>query len=164
MPSPPSTTGTWVGSSIGCSPCWALATATASIHAAVLPCHVLLHAPTHGLRLVGWGQCVETGHPIQVVPTRYRDWYPLDVLNKQPASPATDLFLAARCLVYLAGGDPVANVMPDTVPLLMRRFFATCLFEIPRMRPDDHWSLLDDFDKLLRQLYGPPKFHELTLT
>ncbi len=134
-----------------------------TIHTAVLPCHVLLHAPRHGLRLVGWGQSVETGHPIRTVPTRYRDWYPLDELNGQPASPATDLFLAARCLVYLAGGDPVANVMPDTVPHPMQRFLSTCLFESPRMRPNDHWELLGDFDRLLHQLYGPPKFHPLTL-
>ena len=32
------------------------------------------------------------------------------------------------------------------------------------MRPDDAWELLDEFDELLRQLYGPPKFHELTMT
>ena len=29
---------------------------------------------------------------------------------------------------------------------------------------DDAWALMGDFDKLLRALYGPPKFHELTLT
>jgi hypothetical protein len=135
-----------------------------AIHAAVLPCHVLLHAPTHGLRLVGWGQSVPAGHPIQFVPTRYRDWYPLDELNGQPAGPATDVFLAARCMVYLAGGDTVTNAMPDSVPQLMQRYIATCLFESPQMRPNDHWALLDDFDKLLRQLYGSPKFHPLTLT
>jgi hypothetical protein len=37
------------------------------IHGALLPCHVLVHAPSHGLKLIGWGQsvaCVPTmpGH------------------------------------------------------------------------------------------------------
>jgi hypothetical protein len=86
------------------------------------------------------------------------------VLREQPAGPATDLFLAARCLVYLAGGDPVTNWMPDAVPQPMRQFIASCLLESARMRPDDAWALLEDFAELLQRLYGSPQFHELTLT
>ncbi len=134
------------------------------VHGAVLPCHVLIHAADHGLRLVGWGQSVESGRRITVLAPRYRDWYPLEVLNKQPATPETDLFLAARCLIYLAGGDPVRDRMPDSVPAPMQRFLATCLLEGPRMRPGDAWKLMDEFDELLRQLYGPPKFQPLTMT
>jgi hypothetical protein len=124
----------------------------------------LIHAAGHGLHLVGWGQSVAAGRRIGSVPARYKDWYPPEVLHEQPAGPATDLFLAARCLVYLAGGDPVTSRMPEAVPPPLRRFLAACLLESARMRPDDAWALLDDFDELLRGLYGPPKFHELTLT
>jgi hypothetical protein len=135
-----------------------------TLHGAVLPCHVLIDAASHGLQLVGWGRCVAKGQRIRTIPTQYTDWYPPEVLKKHPAGPATDLFLAARCMVYLAGGDPVTNWMPETVPLAMRRFIATCLLESARMCPDDAWALQEDFDALLRSLYGPPKFHELTLT
>lgn len=134
------------------------------LHGAVLPCHVMIDAANHGLQLVGWGQSVAKGQLIQTVPASYADWYPPEVRMKQPAGPAIDAFLAARCLVYLAGGDPVTNWMPDAVPLPMRRFIATCLVESPRMRPDDAWALQGDFETLLRSIYGPPKFHELTLT
>jgi hypothetical protein len=135
-----------------------------AIHGAVLPCHVMVQAVCHGLRLVGWGQSVVKGHAIKTISTRYRDWYPPEVLRKQPAGPATDLFLAARCLVYLAGGDPVTNWMPDAVPEPMRQFIASCLLESVRMRPDDAWAILEDFAELLQRLYGSPQFHELTLT
>jgi hypothetical protein len=134
------------------------------IHGAVLPCHALIDAAGHGLRLVGWGRSVAVGERIGTVPGRYRDWYPAEVQHRRPASPATDLFLAARCLVYLAGGDPVTNRMPEAVPLPMRRFLATCLLHSASMRPDDAWALMEDFDALLYALYGPPRFHELTLT
>jgi hypothetical protein len=134
------------------------------VHGAILPCHVLLDAAGHGLRLVGWGSSVATGRRIGRVPPRYRDWYPEEVRRRRPASPATDLFLAARCLVYLSGGDPLADRMPDAVPQPMRRFFQTCLLESPSMRPDNAWPLMEAFDHLLRALYGPPKLHELTLT
>ncbi|HEY7314896.1 MAG TPA: hypothetical protein VH643_36455 [Gemmataceae bacterium] len=134
------------------------------IHGAVLPCHALIHVAGHGLQLVGWGRSVAVGQRLRTVPARYQDWYPAEVQHQWPASPATDLFLAARCLVYLAGGDPVTNRMPEAVPPPMRRFLKTCLLESPSMRPDDAWALMEDFDELLHALYGPPKFHELTLT
>jgi len=116
------------------------------------------------LRLVGWGHSVPTGRRLGIVPIRYCDWYPVEVRRHRPVGPSTDLFLAARCVVYLAGGDPLTDRMPDAVPPPMRRFFRTCLLESPAMRPDDAWALMDDFDKLLRALYGPPKFHQLSLT
>lgn len=134
------------------------------IHGAVLPCHALIHAAGHGLKLVGWGHSVAVGQPITHVPARYQDWYPVEVHHQGRTGPATDLFLAARCLVYLAGGDPVTNWMPEAVPAPMRRFLGTCLLESAAMRPDDAWGLLEDFDKLLHALYGPPMFRELTMT
>jgi hypothetical protein len=123
----------------------------------------LLHAAGHGLRLVGWGRSVAAGGRIEAVPARDRDWYPLEVRRHRPTSAATDLFLAARCFVYLAGGDPVTDRLPDAVPQSMRRFIKTCLLESAAMRPNDAWALMKEFDDLLRALYGPPKFHELSL-
>jgi len=134
------------------------------VHGAILPCHVLIHTAGHSLRLVGWGNSVFAGRRIRDVPPRYRDWYPLEVRRHRPVTPATDLFLAARCMVYLAGGDPLTNRVPDGVPRPMRRFFQTCLLDSPSMRPSDAWALIEDFDGMLRAIYGPPKFHELVLT
>jgi hypothetical protein len=134
------------------------------LHGAVLPSHVMIHPASHGLKLGGWGHSVTTGRRIRTVPARYSDWYPAEVQQHRPASEATDLFLAARCLVYLAGGHPVRDWMPEAVPLPMRRFIQTCLLESASMRPDDAWALMEDFDDLLQALYGPPKFHQLTLT
>jgi hypothetical protein len=133
------------------------------VHGAVLPCHVMIHAADHGLRLVGWGQSATVGRPVRAFPARYQSWYPPEILRRQAAGPATDLFMAARCLIYLAGGDPVHDRMPEAVPTAMRGFVKTCLLESVRMRPGDAWQLLDEFDAMLRRLYGPPKFHELTM-
>jgi hypothetical protein len=134
------------------------------LHGAVLPCHVLIDPASHGLQLVGWGQSIPVGQRLRAVPARYHAWYPAEVHRQAPTSPATDLFLAARCLVYLAGGDPVSNRMPDAVPPPMQRFLTTCLLESAAMRPDNAWDVLEQFDELLQSLYGPPKFCELTLT
>jgi hypothetical protein len=135
-----------------------------TVHGAVLPCHVLIHAADHGLQLVGWGQSVPAGRPVVAFPARYQNWYPPEVLRRRPASAATDLFLAARCLVYLAGGDPAAGRAPDSVPAPLRRFIDGCLLEGVRMRPDDAWKLQEEWEAVLRRVYGPPRFHELAMT
>jgi hypothetical protein len=133
------------------------------VHAAVLPSHVLIHAGNHGLQLIGWGQSVAVGRPVEDILPRWRDWYPPEVRQNQPATAATDLFLAARCMIYLAGGDPVSGRMPAAIPDRMRRFIATCLFASVSMRPGDAWKLMDEFDELLHKLYGPPRFYPLTM-
>jgi hypothetical protein len=132
-------------------------------HGAVLPCHVLIHSAGHGLQLVGWGGSVRNGRRIQTLSRQYRHWYPREVPARQCASPATDIFLAARCMVYLAGGDPERNWLPDTVPAPMHSFIRACLLESPRMRPQDAWKLHAEFDELLLRVYGAPKFHELIM-
>jgi hypothetical protein len=134
------------------------------VHGAVLPPHVMIHADSHGLQLVGWVHAVENGRPLKIISSRYAGWYPPEVRAKKSATAATDVFLAASCLVYVAGGDPVADQMPETVPVEVRRFVRACLLEGPQMRPGDAWKLLDEFDELLRGLYGPPKFLPLNMT
>jgi hypothetical protein len=133
------------------------------IHGAVVPAHVLIHAESHGLLLVGWGHSVREGQLLRTGPARYLDWYPPEVRRHEPAGPATDIYLAARCLVELAGGDPAAGRMPDSVPAALAAFVRSCLLEGPRMRPDDAWGLLDELDELLRDLYGPPRYHRLVM-
>jgi serine/threonine protein kinase len=133
------------------------------VHGAIVPAHVLVHAEGHGLRLVGWGHSVEEGQRILTGPAKYLDWYPAEVRRKEAAVPATDIYLAAKCLVYLAGGDPVSGRMPDTLPRALGASLRSCLLEGPRMRPDDAWGLLDEFDELLFDLYGPPKYRRLEM-
>jgi hypothetical protein len=134
-----------------------------TIHGAVLPCHVLIHSTGHGLQLVGWGQSVRNGRRIATLSRQYAHWYPREVPARECANPATDIFLAARCMVYLAGGDAERNWLPDSIPAPMRCFIQSCLLESARMRPQDAWKLHAEFDELLLRVYGAPKFHELIM-
>src|SRR5262249_54988259 len=61
-----------------------------SLHGAILPCHVMLHAAGHGLQLIGWGASVDVEQPIETISERYADWYPPEVQAEQAALPATD--------------------------------------------------------------------------
>ncbi len=133
------------------------------VHGAVLPVHAMVHAENHGLELLDWIHAVPIGRPLRLVPAKYRDWYPGEVFQRKGAGPATDIFLAAKCLLYIAGGDPVTGRWPESVPAEMNQFLGTCLYESPRMRPQDAWDLHEEFDELLGRLFGPPKYHQLVM-
>jgi hypothetical protein len=126
------------------------------INGAALPPHLMFHVEEHGLRLAGWIHAVRCGQPLTALPARFKDWYPTE--DKRAATPATDIYLAARSMIFLAGGDPLRNAMPPSIPRPMQLFFQGCLLESPRMRPTDAWQLHDEFDELLGDLYGPPAY------
>lgn len=125
------------------------------VHGGVLPPHLLFEVDKHGLMLIDWTLAEAPGKPLKFVSTAFRDWYPPECSKKAPASPGTDIYMAAKCMLWLAGHDG----MPEK----MRSFFGACLLESPKMRPQDAWSVHDRFDELARSLYGPPKFVSLKM-
>lgn len=131
------------------------------LHGAVLPEHVLIHPELHGLVLVDWCYSVVDPSPdtrpsgrIPAMVTRYADWYPPEVAARRSATPATDLAMAARCLLHLTG---------DRTPKRFRAFARGCLISSPDRRPDDAWRLLAEFDELLERLYGPRRFRPFAM-
>jgi len=125
------------------------------VHGAVLPNRVLIHPADHGLVLREWGHAAAIpGARIQVIASRYRDWYPHEVFAREPARPATDIFLATRTMAWLLGGR---------VPRGLRAFIAGCTLPAPRMRPSDAWDLLAEFDELTERLWGPRRFRPFHL-
>lgn len=134
------------------------------IHGAVVPPHLLFHAENHGLQLVGWIHAEKENTALRVAPERFKDWYPPECQKKHPATPSVDIYLAARSLIYLAGGDPVGNWMPAHIPAKLTQFVKGCLLESPRMRSQDAWKVRQEFGELLEGLYGPPAFHSLDMS
>jgi hypothetical protein len=131
------------------------------IHGAVTPPHLLFHAEEHGLQLIDWIHAVRPGEPIPLVPAEFKEWYPSE--SRIAAEPASDIYLAAKSMVHLAGGDASRNTIPDHVPRPMRLFLEACLLASPRMRPRDAWELHAEFDELLGELYGSPQYIRLSM-
>lgn len=134
------------------------------VHGSIIPSHILLQAEFHGLKLIGWGQSVKIGQPIKSISTAYKDWYPPEVFQKKPSTPATDIYLAVKSIIHIAGGNALKNQFPDTIPVQMQRFFKSCLLDSPTMRPQDAWELSDRFNERLTEIYGPKKFHILNMS
>jgi serine/threonine protein kinase len=126
------------------------------VHGAVLPEHVLIHPGRHGLVLLDWCYAVvdEPEGTIPALVERYRDWYPPEVIHRRPATPATDIQLAARCVERLLGGE---------APHQIRAHLRGCTLPDQARRPRDAWRLLGELDELLERLYGPRTFRPFTM-
>jgi hypothetical protein len=135
------------------------------VHGAVLPDHVLVHPTERGLVLVDWACAVprDAGRPIAAVSLAYEHWCPAEVWRKEPPTPATDLFLAARCMVDLLGGDPLTGATPPAVPARIRLFLAGVARPLAPQRPQAAAELLAEFDLLLTALYGGRRYLPLHL-
>jgi hypothetical protein len=137
------------------------------IHGAVLPVHVLIHPGEHGVILIDWSYAVldpsMTGERISAISSGYRAWYSAEVFAREEPTPGLDIAMAARCMIELLGGNPVKCIMPESVPWRLRSYLQGCTLPVARQRPQDVSVLLDEFDDLIEQLWGPRRFHELTM-
>jgi serine/threonine protein kinase len=111
------------------------------IHGAILPEHVLIHPVRRGLVLVDW--CYAGHRPAAIVRAR-EDHYPPEVRHDRTAGPATDIYMATVLMTRLMG---------SRMPVPLRRFAAGCTYDAPRMRPQDAWALLGEFDDII-----PPQY------
>jgi hypothetical protein len=160
------------------------------LHGALLPPHILLFGQNHGAKIIDWCYSASTraqaledvprrsrpiGEPdptdlmysgrtqIQVLITEYADYYPPEVPDKMEASEATDIYMAAKCMVALVGGDVKTNEMPDSVPREIQNLLNLCLNPQRRMRPSKADDVHEAFDTLLKSLVGKPTFRPFTV-
>lgn len=122
------------------------------VHGAVVPSSVIIIPPDHGVMLIDWcySQVIDEESKtnfIKAVIPMYKALYAPEVFEKEPATPATDLYMAATLMTYLM---PVA-------PKPFRAFFKGVALTKPSMRPQNAWILLHEFDQLLKEI-GEPFF------
>ena len=96
--------------------------------------------------------------PLKAISLPYAADYPPEVQARQPATPATDLYMAARCMARLLGGHPTTLELPKSVPRPIRTLLSACLLPAPQRRAGDAWQVFEDFHEILGRLYGPPQF------
>lgn len=133
------------------------------VHGALVPNNFLLDLPTHNGLLIDWAFSVKAGTKLNAVSTRYRDFYPKEVFDKQPVNIGLDIYMAAKMFIQLIGGDVATNKFPTGTPKPIEGLFRACLLG-PKHRTLDPYELHSDFSEELKKLYGPRKFRPFTLT
>jgi hypothetical protein len=125
------------------------------IHSALLPCHILVSPDNHGLVLTGWGASVKKSGKARLINLDFESFYPDEVKTKRPLSAPTDIYMAVKCLAYIADKDPQNAEVA--------KFFAPCLRKDPASRPEDAWKLRDELEILWKRLFGKRSFHKFTM-
>ncbi|MCE9666485.1 hypothetical protein LY474_01555 [Myxococcus stipitatus] len=137
------------------------------VHGAVLPPHLLVHPRDHGLMLVGWTSAVALGRdtPLNLLSAAHRDFYPPRRRLEAPASPAIDIAMCARSIVWVMGGDPVTGVTPSHVPRPLADLLrAQCASDTGAEAPVvDAWEMKEHVSAAAHEAFGPPRFTPFTL-
>lgn len=140
------------------------------LHGAILPTHVLVEPVGHGVILIDWSYAVlepaKSGERISAISAEYESWYPQEVFAKEGPRPGLDVYMAAKTMVYLLGGDPIKGTMPNTVHASIQGFLRACMIPNPRQRLQEISGpngLYMEFNRLLERVYGPPRFFKLEM-
>lgn len=124
------------------------------VHGAILPENLLFDIENHNVIIVGWTHSVQNSGVIKTISGPYRAHYPKEVFNKGPATGGVDIFMAAKCMKYITANPP------PTFDGILK----ACLLENPRSRPQDAWELHNEFNDVLRNLYGKRTFRVFTMS
>ena len=135
------------------------------VHGAVTPDHVMVYSTTkdddpynHGAKLVDWAYSAAMNTPIQAVCPKYEEFYPPEVLAKSPATAGTDIYMAAKCAIYVLGGNTALNTLPTRVPRYLSSFLRGCVINNPKMRANSAWDLHEELKDHMAKHYGPKKY------
>lgn len=135
------------------------------VHGSLTPDHVLVYSSgktkdplNHGGKFLGWSYSIKKGQPIKAISPGYENFYPPEVFKKLPATPATDIFMAAKCIVYVLGGDVRDNSMPSKIPMYFWNFLKSCMLANPQYRPQSAALLYKDLLDHMARNFGPKKY------
>lgn len=132
------------------------------VHHAVLPEHVMILPPEHGVVLIDWCYSRPVGaSPVALIPS-YRKWYPEEVIAKEPSRTETDIAMAAQTIVMSLGGS-IEDFLPKTVQPSIRAHLRACTLPKASMRPGNAKQILDSFDEIIWRLWGKRLFHEFVV-
>jgi hypothetical protein len=132
------------------------------VHGALTPDHVLIHPLSHEPRHIGWAHALDGGGRLARIVTRWRDWYPPEVFDKQNVDHRSDLYMAGKTMLRLFGGDPACNSLPPAVPGELASVILRCVRKARAERPHDGRQVLDAFTRVVRKLWGT-SYRPLTL-
>ncbi|MER6669342.1 adenylate cyclase [Amycolatopsis japonica] len=115
------------------------------VHGHLTADNVLVHPGQHGIVVAGWSFAVEDG--VLPLAADKSVHYPPEVHKGQPMTAATDVHMLHNMMLELLAPGETRQ----------REFAKWCLQEIPAQRPEAA-DLLDEYDELLADLYGPRTF------
>ncbi len=132
------------------------------LHTNVEPSHIMVRPKDHNVFLIDWSYGV-------VDPARSREGFrtlnevysPPEVEERKPPAPASDLYSAAKSMVYLLGDGAEPGEIPPGVAPRLFRYLQFLLLPNQRMRAQDAWEMHRELALVREEVFGPKRFLEL---
>lgn len=131
------------------------------VHGAMTPDHIMLDLANHGAKLVGWCNSVPANTALKLMNTKYESYYPEEVTKKDKATCSTDVYMLAKTVVALLGGD--AKAFSTSVPKRMSSLLRACLIKGQYARFGNAIDVFSELDKALVPMFGPKVFREFKM-
>lgn len=129
------------------------------IHGNVEPAHILVQPAEHNVVLIDWSYSIvapaQSGQGFKV---HNPDYSPIEVAERKPPIPASDLYSLGKCMIFLLGGNLEHDSLPDTVDDRLARFVQFFVRKSPRQRAQDAWEMHERLKTLREEIYGPHQF------
>jgi hypothetical protein len=82
------------------------------------------------------------------------------VKEKRFPTPAADLYSAAKCMIYLLGGDIKTNHIPQSVNPKISMFLEYFLLPSSIQRAQDAWQTYAQLQNLRNEIWGEERFRK----
>jgi hypothetical protein len=125
-------------------------------HAGINPESIFVVPKTHGIICVSFYHLAKMKQPLASISGRYLDWYPPLIFKEKKAISYLDLALAQRTAIYVLG-DRSGN------GIKLKRTCNERLIDFLIAPHHEAYSTYDEYRKLVRTIFGKPKFHHLNI-
>ncbi len=135
----------------------AIANEVGLVHSHIIPSNFLICPEDHNGLLIDWCGAVENGQTVGFQVSKYQEFYAPEIWLKQKVSFGTDVYMAAKLMVYILGNN-------TNIPNSINNFINSLLIKTPSLRPNNAFDILEDFDDTLKDVYGKPKWVDLKMS
>ena len=129
------------------------------VHGNIKPENTVVNKENHQISLLGFSFCIPEANKPEAKYRIVNEGFSAPEVNADArVLPAADIYSVGKLGVYLLGGDPMQETVPQHVNPALRVFLRKMLRPDPALRADDAWKLWTDLTELRAEVYGPKKF------
>lgn len=112
------------------------------VHGRIHPDRIRVRPSNHNAMLTGWGHSVyQPAVSGETILSMTDEFEAPEVTESKNIGPWTDIYSLGKTLIWLVGGDPLTNNIPEGVEPKIKQFLLNMVRKSYKARPHDAWQL-----------------------
>ncbi len=131
------------------------------VYGGLTPEHVFLQTELHGAFIAGgWGSAaIRPAVSNEKVIDIHEIYSPPEVKAKGKIGPWSDIYSLGKLIIWILGGNPAANEIPEEVEPALRDFILDMVVESSDLRPNNAWELYQVQCEIKKSIWAPKFLH-----